>query len=131
MSGLYPPACTLVVPASNPGWNGRGLWHGEPLGPLVTSNVELELAGSLLDHGVNDAVLVYDPHDGGVLNGARLPPKKCSLASSNGTCGLFGNTVTICPVRSSSLTSPASFTLTPSFWFSASRYSATRLPNGF
>ena len=32
-TGVYPPACTLVVPASNPGWNGRGLAHGVPFGP--------------------------------------------------------------------------------------------------
>ena len=42
--------------------------------------------------------MVYVPHSGGVLNGARAVPKKSSLTSLYGSCGVFSNVVTTCPV---------------------------------
>src|SRR5581483_11610547 len=74
-------------------------------------------------------VVVYVPHRGGLASGARSPPKKCNSASSKGSCGLFLNAATTCPV-SVSCTSPASFTSTPDTGSSATRYIAIRLPNG-
>jgi hypothetical protein len=84
----------LVVPAVNDGLNGSGLWHGLPFGPETILNVELESTGSVPVHGAIDAVVVYAPHRAGVLNGARLPPKKCSSNVSNGSCGVFLNVET-------------------------------------
>ena len=57
-------------------------------------NSEDAETGAFPDHGVNDASVVYPPHNGGVDSGARLPPKKCSLRSSNGNCGVFSNVET-------------------------------------
>src|SRR6185437_5067793 len=121
----------LVVPAVNDGLKGSGAEHGLPFGPETTSNVELESLGSLPDHGTIAAVVVYPPHNAGVDSGAREPPKKWSFRSSNGSCGVFLNVVTSCPVTGSGLTSPASFTSTPDTGSCATRYRATRLPNGF
>src|SRR6185437_5680792 len=121
----------LVVPAVNDGLKGSGLEHGAPFGPETTSNVEADVDGSFPDHGAIDAVVVYAPHKPGVDSGARSPPKKCSFKSSNGSWGVFLNVETSCPVTGSGTTSPASFTSVPDIGSRASRYRATRLPNGF
>src|ERR1700689_3030074 len=68
VSGENEPALTFVAPPVNDGLNGRlAPGHGLPsgslrvFGPLVISNVELASLGSLPDHGVNDALVVYAP----------------------------------------------------------------------
>src|SRR5580693_403336 len=121
----------FVVPAVNDGLNGRGLAQGLPLGPELTSNVEEDGTGGLPDHGAIDALVVYAPHDAGVANGARLPPKKCSSRSSKGSCGVFLNVETSCPVTGSGCTSPASLIKIPDLGASATMYIATSDPNGF
>jgi len=55
VNGLNPPAWILVVPAVKLGWNGNGLEHGAPFGPLVILNSEEESIGSVPDHGSIDA----------------------------------------------------------------------------
>src|SRR5580693_1346541 len=97
----------FVLPAVNDGSNGNGSAHGSPLGPLLTSNVEDDGTAGLPDHGAIDACVVYAPHNAGVAKGARLPPKKCSSRSSNGSCGVFLNVEINCPVPGSGWTSPA------------------------
>ena len=42
-----------------------------PFGAEVMLNVEDAWAGSLPDHGLIEAVVVYGPHNAGVFNGAR------------------------------------------------------------
>ena len=60
------------------------------------------------------------------------PPKKCSSASSNGSCGLFFERRDDLPRRSvERALRPASFTSVPDTGSSATMYIATRLPNGF
>src|ERR1700682_4595852 len=121
----------LVVPAVKLGSNGNGLRHGPPSGPVLISNVEDDSTAGLPDHGSIDATVVYEPHNAGVPNGALLPPKKCSLKSSNGNCGVFLNVETNWPVTGSGTTSPASFTRDPETGSSTYTYKATREPNGF
>src|SRR6202035_2788076 len=77
----------LVVPAVSEGLKGSGLWHALPFGPVLTLNVDEDSVVPFSAHGVNVPVVVYEPHNAGVLNGARSPPKKCSSTSSKGTCG--------------------------------------------
>src|SRR6185437_6633628 len=57
-------------------------------------------------------------------------PKKCNRKSSNGSCGVFKNVDTNWPVTGSGLTSPASFTSVPDTGSCATKYNATKLPNG-
>src|SRR5580693_1639289 len=121
----------FVVPAVNDGLNGRGLAQGLPLGPELTSNVEEDGTGGLPDHGAIEALVVYAPHNAGVANGARSPPKKCSSKSSNGSCGVFSNVETNWPVIGSGWTSPASLIKIPDFGASATIYIATNEPKGF
>jgi hypothetical protein len=128
---VYAPACTFVVPASNPGSNGRGSEHGVPFGPVVIWNFAEGSAAGVPDHGSTDDAVVYVPHDGGVLNGALAVPKKLSLKSLNGNCGVSSNVVTICPVTGSNDTCPATFTRTPATGSSNARYNAINDPNGF
>src|SRR6202035_778211 len=120
----------LVVPAVSDGLNGNGSMHGLPFGPERIWNSETGSAGALPDHGSIEAPVVYPPHNAGLPNGALDPPKKCSFKSSNGSCGVFLNEETNCPVTGSGLTSPATLTSTPAVGSSATRYNATRLPKG-
>ncbi len=76
---LYAPAWTFVVPASNPGWNGRGVAHGVPSGPLVIWKAEVGATAGVPDHGSKDVAVVYAPHDDGVLSGALAVPKNDSF----------------------------------------------------
>src|ERR1700726_187312 len=121
----------FVEPALNWGSNGRGFAQGAPFGPESISNADDGSTGALPDHGENDATVLYVPHNGGVDKGALADPKKCSSRSLNGSCGVFSNVETNCPVTGSTLTFPASFTSTPAVGSSATIYSATGLPNGF
>src|SRR5580693_350141 len=121
----------FVLPAVNDGLNGNGSAHELPLGPLLTSNVEDDGTAGLPDHGAIDALVVYAPHNAGVANGALSPPKKCNSRSSNGSCGVFLNVDTSCPVTGSGCTSPASLINKPALTSSATMYIATNEPKGF
>ncbi len=55
----------------------------------VIWKVEEDSTDAFPDHGSIDAVVVYPPHSAGVPSGAREPPKKFRLRSSNGSCGGF------------------------------------------
>src|ERR1700722_1898913 len=131
VNGLNPPAWILVVPAVSDGLNGSGLAQGRPPGPEITRNVEDGDAGGVPDHGAIELVVGYEPHEDGVANGARSPPKKCSSKSSKGTWGVSLHVATSCPVTGSGTTSPATFTSVPDTGSWATTYIATRLPNGF
>ena len=66
------------------------------------------------DHGVNTVSAVNDPHAGGVANPAFGPLLKCKKKFVNGNCGVFKNSVVICPDDGSTITDPSNFTNTPS-----------------
>jgi len=132
VNGVNAPAWMFVLPAVNDGENPSApLGHGEPPGPEVILKLDDALTGAFPDHGVNDALVVYVPHSGGVERGARAPPKKCSLISSIGVCGAFSNVETSRPVTGSRATFPATFARTPEIGSSATRYIASSDPNGF
>src|SRR5450759_3043881 len=106
LNGLKPPAWLFVVPALNDGLN-------PPPHPVLMLNVSDGVTAGVPLQGVSDVWVWNVPHDGGVMNGARRPPKKCSFRSLNGSCGLLANVVVSCPVLGSASTWPASLTTTP------------------
>ena len=105
----------FVLPAWNVGLERQRVRARRvPFGTARDLELEEDSTGGLPDHGVNDALVVYVPHNAGVASGAREPPKKWSSRSSNGRCGVFferrdelaGHRVRAC-------TCPANLTSTP------------------
>src|ERR1700683_1853934 len=139
VSSLNDPALTFVLPDSSEALNGNEEPGQEPPpAPEVIANWPWEDTGSLPDHGANDAFVVYVPQCAGVASGARSPPKKCSSASSKGSCGWLANVERICPGARPvtpgsppSSTEPGSLTRMPASLSSATRYCATCFENGF
>src|SRR6185437_3904389 len=103
----------FVEPAVNSGLNGNGSRQGALFWPEVIWKVDDGVEAGLPDHGSIDALVVYAPHNGGVVKGARAPPKKWISKSSNGSWGVFLKLDTNWPVCSSGTTSPASLTNVP------------------
>src|SRR4029077_17943320 len=73
-----------------------------------------KLAGDIPLQGLSEAPVVNVPQLSGVTSAPRGPPKRPSLSSPNGSCGLSSNVVVIWPVARSSSTCPASLTSAPS-----------------
>ena len=81
------------------------------------TGVDTELlasTGEPPDHGVSTAEEAWVPQVTGVASTADGPPKKFSLKSLNGNCGVSSKVVTRRPVFGSRAISPGSFTRTPS-----------------
>ena len=88
------PACALVLPAVNVGANPPP--HGAVIvtvGVGVASGPE---PGA--EYGWISLEPLNVPHVSPVIRAARGPPKKSSLKSLNGSCGLLVNVVVSCPV---------------------------------
>ena len=106
-NGVNAPASVLVDPAVNEGEN-------PVTQPALIENESVGEAAAAPFQGVRADVAVNDPQLSGVATAARAPPKKSSLKSLNGSCGLLSNVVTSCPLAGLGTTWPASLTSTPS-----------------
>ena len=105
------------MPAEKAGRFGfpPGLAQGEPLGPESIANESDGWASPFSLHGFRSVVVVKSPQVCGVASAARGPPRKSSVKSSNGSCGLSSKVAVSWPVCGSACTWPGSFTTTPDF----------------